>query len=267
MVPHRPPVPWRARLALAEPIGRREDIDAALRHLLDDLKEMLEQGERGARRLDLLACRTDGSACSLTIGTSRATRDAAHLFRLFSEKLDTVDPGFGIETMILEAVETDPLPADQVAFDRERNGETLDTLIDRLKNRLGDGRVFRVAPVASHIPERAITLVAACEPRPGGWPQGQARPLRLLPCPEPIETSAGSDEAPDRFRWRSIVHRVVRTEGPERIAPEWWRAPKNARTRDYYWLEDDGGRRFWVYRTMPVAKKEMPRWYLHGLFP
>lgn len=266
MTPHRPPIPWRARLAFSEPIGRREDIDAALRHLLDELKETLAQGERGARRLDLLACRIDGSTQQLAIGASRATRDTAHLFRLFSEKLDAVDPGFGIELLILEAVETDPLLAEQVAFDGGRNGEALDALIDRLKNRLGDSRVFRVMPVASHVPERAVALIAACESHPGNWPQGRTRPLRLLPCPEPIEANAGSDEVPDRFRWRSITHRVVRTEGPERIAPEWWRAPKNARTRDYYWLEDDNGLRFWVYRTLPAAKTETPRWYLHGLF-
>lgn len=266
MVPHRPPVPWRARLDFAEPIGRREDIDTALRRLLGDMKTLLTQAGRGARRLDLLSCRVDGTTQVLTIGTSRASRDANHLFRLFSERLDALDPGFGIETMILEGVETDPLPPDQAAFGNKKVGDDLAVLVDRLKNRLGNDYVFRVVPVASHIPERAVALIAACEPRTGNWPQDRTRPLRLLPCPEPIEASVAHDEAPERFRWRTIVHRVVRVEGPERIAPEWWRTRPSARTREYFWLEDESGRRFWVYRTMPKAKKESPRWYLHGLF-
>jgi protein ImuB len=266
MAPRRPPAPWRTRLAFAEPIGRREDIDAALRRLLDELEEMLTKGYRGARRIELVICRVDGTAQVLAVGTSRATRDAAHLFRLFSERLDAIDPGFGIETMVLEATGTDPLTPDQAAFDSQRGGGSLDALIDRLKNRLGNDHVFHVAPVDSHIPERAIALVASCEPCKGTWPRDRLRPVRLLPCPEPIEASGAVNEVPDRFRWRSILHRVVRSEGPERIAPEWWRAPRNARTRDYYWFEDENGRRFWVYRTLPKAKRETPRWYLHGLF-
>jgi protein ImuB len=29
---------------------------------------------------------------------------------------------------------------------------------------------------------------------------------------------------PARFTWRRVTHRVVKSEGPERIAPEWWRS-------------------------------------------
>ena len=28
---------------------------------------------------------------------------------------------------------------------------------------------------------------------------------------------------PARFTWRRVTRRVVKAEGPERIAPEWWR--------------------------------------------
>ena len=265
----RPVIPWRTRLAFAEPIARREDIDAAVRRLLDDLSEMLEKAHRGARAVELLCCRVDGAAQIVAIGTAQPSRDAGHLARLFAEKLDAVDPGFGIEAMIVEAIGTDAMAPDQIGFAGETGDRgTLAPLIDRLRNRLGERSVFRVTPVASHIPERAIAIVPALSPsREESWPDGVARPVRLLPCPEPIDaTAAVPDAPPSDFCWRSIDHRVVKAEGPERIAPEWWRGPDNAHTRDYYRLEDESGRRFWVYRAIPNTAGEPTRWYVHGLF-
>jgi protein ImuB len=70
------------------------------------------------------------------------------------------------------------------------------------------------------------------------------------------------DHPPTRFRWRRVRHRVVRAEGPERIAPEWWlddRDRAEAPARDYFRVEDEAGRRYWLYRAGG-------RWFLHGLF-
>ena len=61
-------------------------------------------------------------------------------------------------------------------------------------------------------------------------------------------------------------------DGPERIAPEWWRedprvlSSADDRCRDYYRLEDAEGRRFWVFREGLYRPGLAPRWYLHGLF-
>lgn len=269
VTPRRPASPWRSRMAFAEPIARREDIDRALRALLDDLCPRLAEACRGARTLELLLCRVDGTAQTISVGTARASHDAQHLARLFAEKLDRVDPGFGIETAVLDAAATDPLAPEQTAFAGERRSDDdLAPLIDRLRNRLGERSVFRVAAVDSHIPERAVTIAPAlghAEART--WPDDLARPIRLLPCPEAIDADVcRSSDALRQFSWRGTRHLVAKTEGPERIAPEWWRAAANARTRDYYRIEDDSGRRFWIYRTVPRGTGETPRWYLHGLF-
>jgi protein ImuB len=68
-----------------------------------------------------------------------------------------------------------------------------------------------------------------------------------------------------RFRWRRMVREVVRAEGPERITPNWLRA-SDARTRDYYRVEDAEGRRYWLYRDGFYGEETAPRWFLHGLF-
>jgi protein ImuB len=93
------------------------------------------------------------------------------------------------------------------------------------------------------------------------------RPIRLLPGPEPIEVIAPvPDDPPQSFRWRRESHKVARAEGPERIAPEWWRSDGARQVRDYYRIEDERGRRFWVYRSGTYGETTQPRWYLHGWF-
>jgi protein ImuB len=95
-----------------------------------------------------------------------------------------------------------------------------------------------------------------------------ARPVSLLPIPEPVEAIAPvPDDPPLTFRWRRIQHRVAFADGPERIEPEWWRAEAPAKARDYYRVEDLAGRRFWLYREGPYGAPEPPRWFLHGFFP
>ena len=72
------------------------------------------------------------------------------------------------------------------------------------------------------------------------------------------------DGPPMRFRWRRVQHEVVRAEGPERIAGEWWR--REEPTRDYYRIEDRQGRRLWLFRQGLYGDERSPRWFVHGLF-
>ncbi len=153
---------------------------------------------------------------------------------------------------------------------RRRNNEddAVAALLDRLGNRLGESNVLRPAARASHIPERAAGLAPAtalardaCPAPPGRLP----RPLRLLERPEPVDAVAADGAPPVLFRWRRAVHVVTRAEGPERIAPEWWRGT-TAASRDYYHIEDAEGRRFWLYREDPRRDGAAAAWYLHGLF-
>lgn len=287
-----PPRPQRAaRLAFAEPIATPADIAAATRRLLDQLGAILAQAQVGARRLALTLYHADGTCQRLAIGTSRATRDPLHLARLFAERIETIDPGFGIDAMMLAASMVEPLGATQIAApgaeDQAPIGaddDTLGLLIDRLANRLGAESVVTLVARASHIPERAVVLAPALRPRPAPIaPRADTppRPLRLLSPPEPVEAVAPvPDDAPVAFRWRRMLHRVARADGPERIAPEWWRwaafagaaaateaeAWAAARLRDYYRVEDTAGARFWLFREGLYRADAPPAWYMHGLF-
>ena len=66
----------------------------------------------------------------------------------------------------------------------------------------------------------------------------------------------------------ACTHRVARFDGPERIAPEWWADRPGTRLRDYYRIEDQTGRRFWLYREglAEDGRGGPPRWFVHGAF-
>lgn len=297
--PLLPPPVRHERLALAEPVGHLDDVRRGLDRLLARLCRRLEHDHAGVRRLDFTLFRADGSVARARIGTSRPARDPGHLAHLFAERLEDMELGEGIEVMTLSAASVEPLMPSQLGLERimppPAEAAELAPLVDRLANRLGADAVTRLAFQESHVPERAARAVPATssfvQPEtPGTAPAGQGeRPLRLFPRPLPIDAVAPvPDGPPVLFRWRRVVHRIARAEGPERIAPEWWRTrlPWNTlweeTTRDYYRVEDEDGRRFWLYREglysgreldptdaglpPPVGGAAGPRWFVHGLF-
>lgn len=286
ITPRRPVAAHAVRLDFPEPAAGREGLEQAVGRLVDRLCAHLEAAGRGARRLELVGYRCDGAVSRLAIGTSRASRDRPALKRLFAEALDRFDLSPGLDVLVLEAPSVEPLDAMQTGFEGGVGGldssgaAELGALIDRLELRLGAGRVIRLAPRDSHWPERAMAPAAPFAPpanpphpanRPAVPPGAAARPVRLLPRPEPIEATAPvPDDPPLLFRWRGGVHRIGRAEGPERLAPEWWLDPMRDTDaedlRDYYRLEDRDGRRFWVFRAGLWRPGWTPRWFLHGFF-
>jgi protein ImuB len=106
-------------------------------------------------------------------------------------------------------------------------------------------------------------------PLPSGAGEELKRPQRLLDRPEAIDVIYATPEGmPRKFVWRRAVHDIARSEGPERIAPEWWRQPSSTRLRDYYRVEDNSGRRYWIYREGIAGdgRGGPPNWFIHGLF-
>lgn len=282
--PRQPVATLRTLLHLAEPLVRMEDVETAIERLTQDLCPLLEKDGTGARRLELMLFRVDGEITRLDVGTSRPMRDPRHLARLFREKLaqakDDFDAGYGMETLSLAAIETGPLTPCQIGIeqDHEKQAQSLDLLIDRMGNRLGSNRILKIKPRESHMPERAAIRVPVLSAPEGGaahdqpiWPTEHyhrlGRPLRLFARAEPVEVVAEVPEGPPRqFRWRRVLHQIIRAEGPERLAPEWWR-DSQGRTRDYYKVEDMEGHRFWLYREgLYNRDSSPPTWFIHGQF-
>ena len=157
---------------------------------------------------------------------------------MLCDKIETVDPGFGIEIMSLAASVAEPLEAKQAISSLTEEPEAdVSGLIDTLANRVGERRIYRFAAVASDVPERCIMRIAPLAPNTGeAWPDHWLRPSRLLPAPEPIDAIALlPDHPPVSFTWRGIRRRVMRADGPERVFGEWWkRDAELATVRDYF---------------------------------
>jgi len=258
---------------LMEPIRHRSLLDTVLGDLAQDMARELEAQGHGARRLELALWRVDGEVTLRRLELAAATREAAHITRLMAARLDDVDAGFGIETVRLTASWAEPLGLAQSDIEEaaEHHGTALSTCIDRLAVRLGTQAVRRPVPCASHLPERAQGWQGPLEPCPTSQMafEFHARPLKMLDKPEKIAVLyATPDGFPQRFRWRGNVREVARVEGPERIAPEWWRERSTTRLRDYYRIEDTGGARYWVYRCGIAGdgRGGLPDWYLQGLY-
>ena len=270
-----PPEIVSHRLTFMEPIGTAEAFAVVITELAEAVCARLEASGQGARLLHLLFERVDGSLQAAGIGTARPSRAAVHLARLLGERLEGVDPGLGVEAMRLVVSLAEPLgyrqPAASLA-DADGNGEDeIATLVDRLENRLGAGRVYRAVSVESDVPERSVRRVPPLtRPARANWPPSLPRPVRLLDPPQPVEAMALlPDQPPAAFTWRRRRHRVRRADGPERIHGEWWRRPAEVdAVRDYFAVEDEDGRRFWLFRcgdgTNPATGDL--RWFLHGMF-
>jgi len=263
--------------ALAEPLTHMDGVMAVLSDLVVEAARLLGEQGAGGRAFEVSLFRSDGEIRRVTVETGRPTREPAAILRLFDERLDAladpIDPGFGFDLVRLAVPVAEPLGSTQPGLDGERaDAVALDELIDRLVARLGANRVLRFAPRDTHDPARQMRHVRAGSASAAGWPipepeEPPTRPLRLFARPQPIDTLAEvPDGPPRRFRWRRASHEVARAEGPERIAPEWWRVGEDAATRDYYRVEDRAGRRFWLFREGLYGEAQTPRWYLHGLF-
>ncbi len=260
-----------AKLGFVEPLLTAEAFSIVITSLVAQVCGDLERARLGARQLDLRFVRVDGSVQAIRIGTARPVRDARHLARMLDERLECVDPGLGVEAMQLIVVMADTLGFVQAASSLVAEASPdLAPLVDRLANRLGKEEVYRLAPVESDVPERSMRQVPALTQLTGGWPADLPRPVRLLHPPQPIDAMALlPDHPPVAFTWRRLRHKVRHADGPERIAGEWWKRDLEwGSVRDYFRVEDEDGRRFWLFRRGNGSDMETGdmRWFLHGFF-
>ncbi|WP_245215608.1 Y-family DNA polymerase [Pararoseomonas baculiformis] len=270
--------PWFApeaiqhRLAFVEPLLTATALGIALDRLLSIVCPALEAAGMGARTVDALFERVDATVQAVRIGTARPSRDPGHLGRMLRDRLERVEPGFGIEAVRLVVRVAEPLAWSQAAaVPGEAPVLDVSALVDRLGNWLGSDRVFRAVPVESRVPERSFRRAPPLWSAPNlSWPEALPRPVRLITPPQPVEAIAAlPDRPPAAFTWRRVRRRIRHADGPERVTGEWWRREAEMRAvRDYWAVEDEEGRRYWLFRR---GDGEDPAtgdlgWFLHGLF-
>ena len=290
--PRRPLVEvpaFSVRQPFAAPLISSDILMREAGSLMAALCDQLDAAGQGARRLRLSLYRSDGSVAAVEAGTSQPSRVPGHLMGLLGEKITSLDLGFGVDLLALEALHVEVLAVRQEALTESSSSATQAqraALIDRLVNRFGGPRVTEIMGRASHWPERGAVRVPVTAGRRQLEPvvANASRPVVLLSAPELISVIAAVPEgAPVRFIWRRARHTIVRAEGPERIEPEWWRETGRppSPSRDYYALEDEAGGRFWVFRAGRYGCGEAaadappdsgslpaitPAWFIHGLF-
>lgn len=268
--PIRGPDQIEVSRAFAEPIGAPETINKYVGRLVLQLVGELQRRGLGVRRTDLIIEKVDGSKQAIRAGTARPSRDIVWLTRLFRDRTEKIELGFGIEKLTLAAVMSERLEDEQKSS--LLTGEVIPDiapLIDILGNR--GQRVYRIAPVASDVPERSLQKIAAAADACGQtWVYDWRRPVRLLERPDPITAIALLPDHPPRsISWRGRRHDIKRADGPERVFGEWWTCDAElSAVRDYFVIENETGGRFWIFRAGdgvdPATGSH--QWFLHGIF-
>ncbi|MEP9358702.1 DUF6504 family protein [Sphingomonas sp. KR3-1] len=287
-----PPESIAVQQRFAEPIATAEAIEHWLGTLVPRLAAALEAEGLGVQALECVADRIDGVPQRIRIGLARPNRDPAHLLRLLKRRIEDVAPGYGIDAITLHVRRAGLLgPEPVVERLDEEAAPDIATLVDTLATRIGQRRMWRMRPVESDVPERSQARMAVLDPPARGilrprvddvrqldrlpdlhpWHPGWPKPARLLARPERLDHVMAElpDHAPRRFTWRGTAHRVIHADGPERIQGEWWkRGAERMSVRDYFRVEDEAGRRYWLFRSGDGERAVTGdlSWYLHGVF-
>lgn len=288
--PRKPLPDFMAEQRFADPVITQDVIAATLSHLAHTLTRAMERQGKGARVLEADFFRTDGAVRTVRVEAGQPVTHAQVMDRLFRERLDALadpfDPGFGFDLIRLSARRVDVVVQAQRDFDtRAQDNDDVAALIDRIAARIGGDRVVMHLPQDTHIPEKAALAMPAQhhldDAMRAVWlerfeDEPPLRPLRMFEPPEQIDViSMFPDGPPAQFTWRKARHRIANVEGLERIAMEWWTHSvnmnpfdhKEARTRDYFRIEDEEGGRFWLYRE-GIYQREVRtfRWFMQGIF-
>ncbi|MEM8494418.1 MAG: DNA polymerase Y family protein [Planctomycetota bacterium] len=254
----------------AGPVKNLEAIALAGRQLLGELCRRLLELESGATRFRLDLDRYEATDLTLWFSTSRPSRDERHLWQLLWPKLEHAHLGHGVETMVLTATATVRLRHQQIGPEvpEAQYDRALGELLDRLDARLGSGRMMRVTPHESHLPERAYRRHAGVEARvpPNTEVTASPRPSRLLYPPEPVQVMAVTPDGPVvNLTWHGESLPVTQSIGPERITDEWWRGRTGQ--RDYFRVCTQDGRWLWVFRSgRHDGRSPRGSWFVHGVW-
>lgn len=264
-----PPVKYQERLPCLEPIATAVGINIALERLLNTICDRLQKEGKGLREAHFNCYRIDNNVQQVKIGTHRASFNPKHIFKLFEEKINTIEPGLGFELFVLEAPKVEDISPLQEKMWESTTGlfnNHLAELIDRLASKNGIQNIHRYLPAERYWPERSVRVATSIgEKASTSWKINRPRPIQLLPVPQPVQVTAPvPDYPPMLFRYRGKLHTIKKADGPERIEQEWWL--QQGQHRDYYIVEDEAGARYWLFRQGHYDPAQNNQWFIHGFF-
>ena len=264
-----PPPRFASKLDLPAPVHDAEALGFGVQRLVQELSGWLTARGLGVVRLTLTLAheryvRQRGMPATVVpFALGAPARLPAHLLSVLRERLARVELPAAVEAITLGSEETAPLAGRNLGLLPGDDAASVEIpLLDRLRARLGEDAVLRVAPHAEHRPERAL--------RDAAIGQAKARPIRN-PRAKPPAASCWPD-AP-RPVWlltepQPLAHLLetqpwVLRDGPERIESGWWDGADVR--RDYFVASTPAGETVWIYRDHKYGIDD-GEWFLHGLF-
>jgi protein ImuB len=167
IVPERPEEPIEAAYGCEPPIENRAAIEIILQRLLERVMSKLRLRNDGILQLDVELIVSEKKPARFSVGLVRPSLDQKRLRELLRLQLERVQLKGRLAGAKLRVVRTAPLEADQAALfetaERCHARRDLDSLLNRLSNRLGPRAVLcpRLAP--DYQPERAVEYATLAE--------------------------------------------------------------------------------------------------------
>ena len=260
---------YSERLPCLELIQTKTGIEIALQQLLEKLCGRLVKDGKGLREVNFIAFRIDNKIEKISVTTNHASNNAKHIVTLLEHKIEKIEPALGIEVFILEATKVEKVVSIQQTFwttNGSLESREIAELLDNIENKFGNNIINRYFPDEHHSPERSLKNVVSLKEKPViEWRKDILRPANILPVPQPIKVTAPiPDYPPMNFQFNNKLHKVVKADACERIEPEWW--IEGGSHRDYYIVENEEGKRYWLYRLGHYNEEEKPQWFMHGVF-
>jgi len=284
--PFVPPPRFASRLDLPAPVHDTEALGFGVHRAVQELAAWLTARGLGVVRLQLALAherhvRQRGvPATVVPFALGAPARTPAHLTGVLRERLARVTLPAPVESILLTSEETAPLSGRNLGLLPGDEALAVEIpLVDRLRARLGEDAVIRVALHAEHRPEHAMrdvvvmaadahmrrgttgTTRASRLPRPREGTTGKTRPDAppLPAAPRPLWLLAEPQPLAHLFEARSWVLR----DGPERIESGWWDGGDVR--RDYFVAASPHGEIQWIYRDHRYGIED-GEWFLHGIF-
>jgi protein ImuB len=268
-LPFVPPPVYQGALTLPAPVDDVEALAFATNRLVHELAGWLQGRGLGVSEIALslaheryVGLRTGVPATAVRFALAAPAREPAHLVAVLRERLARVVLPAPVEAIALASVATAPLASRNFGLLPGDEPAVAVPLQDRLRARLGDDAVSRLAPRAEHRPERASDSAAAFAP---STPAG-ARARKSLPSAPPLPDAPRPVwllAEPEPLGHLQAVQPWVLQDGPERIESGWWDG-LDVR-RDYFVAQNPRGETVWIYRDHRYGIDD-GEWFLHGVF-